>query len=263
MRLVHIQARLQPAMQTIPAFGQVAVLALGGWLTLHDHISYGTFFAFASYMLLIAPPVRQLAAILTVGQLARAGAERIYDLLDSTPLVQDRPDASDLHVGRGEVVFDHVSFGYTSTEPVLRDFTSTVAAGETVALVGGSGSGKSTVGLLLPRFYDVHSGAISIDGIDVRQATLQSLRGSIGVVFEDSFLFSDSITANIAFGRPDATAAEVEAAARAAEAHDFIMQLPFGYETVVGEQGLTLSGGQRQSTGRPAGRCSRILRSSC
>jgi ATP-binding cassette, subfamily B, bacterial len=246
VRLVNIQARLQPAMQTIPAFGQVAVLALGGWLALHHHITLGTFFAFASYMLLIAPPVRQLAAILTVGQLARAGAERIYDLLDSTPHVQDAPDARELHVERGDVLFDHVTFGYTSTEPVLRDFTLHVAPGETVALVGGSGSGKSTVGLLLPRFYDVHSGAISIDGMDVRDATLQSLRRSIGVVFEDSFLFSDSITANIAFGRPDATAVEVETAARASEAHEFIMELPYGYETVVGEQGLTLSGGQRQ-----------------
>lgn len=246
VRLVNLQARLQPTMQTIPAFGQVAVLALGGWLALHHHITLGTFFAFASYMLLIAPPVRQLAAILTVGQLARAGAERIYDLLDSTPHVQDRPGARDLHVERGEVVFDHVTFGYTSTEPVLRDFSLTVAAGETVALVGGSGSGKSTVGLLLPRFYDVHTGSISIDGVDVRDATLQSLRGSIGVVFEDSFLFSDSLTANIAFGRPNATKDEVETAARAAEAHEFIMALPYGYETVVGEQGLTLSGGQRQ-----------------
>ncbi|HEV7525184.1 MAG TPA: ABC transporter ATP-binding protein, partial [Acidimicrobiia bacterium] len=246
VRLVNIQARLQPAMQTIPAFGQVAVLALGGWLALHHRITLGTFFAFASYMLLIAPPVRQLAAILTVGQLARAGAERIYDLLDSTPHVQDHPGATELHVARGAIDFDHVTFGYTSTEPVLRDFSLHVAPGETVALVGGSGSGKSTVGLLLPRFYDVHSGSIAIDGSDLRDVTLQSLRGSIGVVFEDSFLFSDSITANIAFGRPDATAEEVETAARAAEAHEFIMRLPYGYETVVGEQGLTLSGGQRQ-----------------
>ncbi|MDQ1449662.1 MAG: ATP-binding cassette, subfamily bacterial, partial [Actinomycetota bacterium] len=246
VRLVNIQARLQPAMQTIPAFGQVAVLALGGWLALHHHVTYGTFFAFASYMLLITPPVRQLAAILTVGQLARAGAERIYDLLDSTPLVQDHTDAREMHVERGAVSFDHVTFGYTSTEPVLRDFSLHVAPGETVALVGGSGSGKSTVGLLLPRFYDVHSGAVTSDGVDVRDATLQSLRRSIGVVFEDSFLFSDSITANIAFGRPDATPTEVETAARAAEAHEFIMQLPYGYDTVVGEQGLTLSGGQRQ-----------------
>jgi ATP-binding cassette, subfamily B, bacterial len=246
VRLVNIQSRLQPAMQTIPAFGQVAVLALGGWLTLNNHISYGTFLAFSTYMLLITPPVRQLAAILTVGQLARAGAERIYDLLDSTPLVQDAPDAADLTVPRGEVQFDNVTFGYTSTEPVLRDFSLTIAPGETVALVGSSGSGKSTVALLLPRFYDVHEGAVRIDGSDVRAVTTQSLRRSIGVVFEDSFLFSDTITNNIAFGRHDASAAEVEAAARAAEAHEFILRLPLGYDTVVGEHGLTLSGGQRQ-----------------
>ncbi len=246
VRLVDIQARLQPAMQTIPAFGQVAVLAVGGWLAVNGNITYGTFLAFSTYMLLITPPVRQLAAILTVGQLARAGAERIYDLLDSTPMVQDAPDASELHVDRGEVRFDDVTFGYTSTDPVLRAFSLTVAPGETVALVGSSGSGKSTVGLLLPRFYDVHDGAVSIDGVDVRTVTLQSLRRSIGVVFEDSFLFSDTITSNIAFGRPDATPAEVEAAARAAEAHEFIERLPHGYDTIVGEQGLTLSGGQRQ-----------------
>jgi ATP-binding cassette subfamily B protein len=246
VRLVNIQARLQPAMQTIPAFGQVAVLALGGWLVMQGHISYGTFLAFSTYMLLITPPIRQLAAILTVGQLARAGAERVFDLLDSTPLVQDHERAEPLTVTNGEVQFDKVTFGYTSTEPVLRDFSLTVAPGETVALVGSSGSGKSTVGLLLPRFYDVHGGTVTIDGTDVRDVTLASLRTSIGVVFEDSFLFSDSITNNIAFARPDATPAEVEAAARAAEAHEFIVRLPQGYETVVGEQGLTLSGGQRQ-----------------
>jgi ATP-binding cassette subfamily B protein len=246
VRLVNIQARLQPAMQTIPAFGQVAVLAVGGWLALHGEITLGTFLAFCTYMLLITPPIRQFAAILTVGQLARAGAERIYDLLDSTPVVQDAPDAIDLQVPHGEVRFDHVTFGYTSTEPVLRDFDLTVAAGETVALVGSSGSGKSTVGLMLPRFYDVHSGTISIDGTDVRDVRLETLRGNIGVVFEDSFLFSDTLTANIGFGRPDATREDIETAARAAEAHEFILQLPNGYDTIVGEQGLTLSGGQRQ-----------------
>jgi ATP-binding cassette subfamily B protein len=246
VRLVNIQARLQPAMQTIPAFGQVAVLALGGWLVMEGHISYGTFLAFSTYMLLITPPIRQLAAILTVGQLARAGAERVFDLLDSTPLVQDRDRAESINVTHGKVNFENVTFGYTSTEPVLREFSLTVASGETVALVGSSGSGKSTVGLLLPRFYDVHGGRVTIDDTDVRDVTLASLRTSIGVVFEDSFLFSDSITNNIAFARPDATPAEVEAAARAAEAHEFILRLPQGYETVVGEQGLTLSGGQRQ-----------------
>ena len=246
VRLVNIQARLQAAMQTIPAFGQVAVLAVGGWLALHNEITLGTFLAFCTYMLLITPPIRQFAAILTVGQLARAGAERIYDLLDSTPVVQDAPDAFDLVVPNGEVRFDNVTFGYTSTEPVLHDFDLTVGAGETVALVGSSGSGKSTVALMLPRFYDVHSGQITIDGVDVRDVHLDSLRGSIGVVFEDSFLFSDTLTANIGFGRPDATREEIETAARAAEAHEFILQLPQGYDTIVGEQGLTLSGGQRQ-----------------
>jgi ATP-binding cassette subfamily B protein len=246
VRLVNMQARLQPAMQTIPALGQVAVLALGGWLVMNGHISLGTFLAFSTYMLQLTPPVRMLAAILTVGQLARAGAERIFDLLDSTPIVQDQPDAHPLDVARGEVRFDHVTFGYTHAEPVLRDFSLTVTPGETVALVGSSGSGKSTIGLLLPRFYDVHEGSVTIDGTDVRETTLQSLRRSIGVVFEDSFLFSDSITANIAFGRPDATAEQIEAAARAAEAHEFVERLPRGYDTVVGEQGLTLSGGQRQ-----------------
>ena len=246
VRLVNIQARLQPAMQTIPAFGQVAVLALGGWLALHGRITLGTFLAFSTYMLLITPPIRQLAAILTVGQLARAGAERIYDLLDSTPVVQDAPNAVNLEIPRAEVRFEHVTFGYTSTDPVLRDFDLTVASGETVALVGGSGSGKSTVALMLPRFYDVHSGRITIDGADVRDVRLDSLRRNIGVVFEDSFLFSDTITANIGFGRPDATREEIEAAARAAEAHEFILRLPHGYDTIVGEQGLTLSGGQRQ-----------------
>ncbi len=246
VRLVNITARLQPAMQAIPAFGQVAVLALGGWLVLHGRITLGTFLAFSTYMLLITPPIRQLAAILTVGQLARAGAERIYDLLDSTPMVQDAPHATDLQVPHGAVRFEHVTFGYTKADPVLRDFDLTVAPGETVALVGSSGSGKSTVALMLPRFYDVHSGRITIDDTDVRDVHLDSLRHNIGVVFEDSFLFSDSITANIGFGRPDATKDEIEAAARAAEAHEFILHLPNGYETVVGEQGLTLSGGQRQ-----------------
>jgi ATP-binding cassette subfamily B protein len=246
VRLVNIQARLQPAMQTIPALGQVAVLAVGGWLALQGRITLGTFLAFSTYMLLITPPIRQLAAILTVGQLARAGAERIYDLLDSTPLVQDAPDAVDLVVTTGAVRFDHVTFGYTSTEPVLNDFDLTVAPGETVALVGSSGSGKSTVALMLPRFYDVHAGSITIDGVDVRDVHLDSLRHSIGVVFEDSFLFSDTITANIGFGRPDATQEQIEDAARAAEAHEFILRLPDGYDTIVGEQGLTLSGGQRQ-----------------
>ena len=246
LRLVRMQARLQSLLQTIPSLGMVAVLALGGWLALEGEISLGVFLAFSSYMLALVAPVRMFASMLTVAQLARAGAERIFELLDSTPLVQERPDATTLRPTRGEVTFESVTFGYLRTEPVLRDFSLTVHPGETVALVGTSGSGKSTVGLLLPRFYDVHAGAVRIDDVDVRDVTLTSLREQIGVVFEDSFLFSDSIRNNIAFARPDADDADVEAAARAVEAHEFVTGLPDGYDTVVGEQGLTLSGGQRQ-----------------
>lgn len=246
VRLVNIQARLSPMLQVIPALGQVAGLALGGWLVITKRIELGTFLAFSTYMIRLVPPVRMLAAILTVGQMARAGVERIGDLLDCNPLVEDAPNAIDLPPARGALTIDSVRFGYTSTEPVLRDFSLEVAAGETVAIVGASGSGKSTIALLLPRFYDVQAGSVRVDGHDVRDVSLVSLRSQIGVVFEDSFLFSDSIRANVGFGKPDATLEEVEEATRAAEAHDFVMALPNGYDTVVGENGLTLSGGQRQ-----------------
>lgn len=246
VRLVNLQARLSPLLQLIPALGQVAGLALGGWLALRGSIELGTFLAFTTYMIRLTPPVRMLAAILTVGQLARAGVERIADLLDSTPLVEDLPGATPIAALRGEVTFENIHFGYTSKEPVLTNFNLRIAPGETVALVGASGSGKSTVALLLPRFYDPQQGTVRVDDINVRDATLESLRQQIGVVFEDSFLFSDSISVNIGFGKVGADASEIEAAARAAKAHDFIMALPHGYDTVVGENGLTLSGGQRQ-----------------
>ena len=246
VRALRLQARYQPTLQSIPAIGQVAVLALGGWLAIHGRISLGTFLAFSSYVAQLQSPVRHLAGLLTVGQQARAGVERIFELLDSTPLVTEKPDAATLAPSTGEVSFDDVSFGYLRSEPVLEHFSLTVRPGETMALVGTSGSGKSTLALLLPRFYDIQGGAVNIDGTDIRDVTLDSLRRQIGVVFEDSFLFSDSIRANIAYGRPDATEDQVLAAARAAEADEFIRDLPGGYDTAVGEQGLTLSGGQRQ-----------------
>jgi ATP-binding cassette subfamily B protein len=246
LRAVRLQARYQPTLQAIPVFGQVAVLALGGWLALNHRITIGTFLAFSTYLLQMVSPSRMLAGLLTVGQQARAGGERILDLLDSVPVVTERPDADVLALVKGEVNFQGVSFGYLRSEPVLCGFDLMIGAGETVALVGASGSGKSTLALLLPRFYDVQEGAVRIDGTDVREVTLQSLRRQIGVVFEESFLFSDTVRANIAYGRPDATIEEVEAAARAAEAHEFITDLPDGYDTEVGERGLTLSGGQRQ-----------------
>jgi ATP-binding cassette subfamily B protein len=246
LRAVRYQARYQPILQAIPVFGQVVVLALGGYLALHHRISLGTFLAFSTYLLQLAAPARMLAGVLLVAQQARAGAERVLDLLATNPLVTERPDATVLPPTYGELLFDDVGFGYAPGEPVLEHFDLAVAAGETVALVGASGSGKSTVALLLPRFYDVGSGAVRVDGIDIRQVTLASLRDRIGVVFEESFLFSDTVRSNIAYGRPDATEAEIVAAARAAEAEEFIVALPDGYDTVVGERGMSLSGGQRQ-----------------
>ncbi len=246
VRALRLQARFQPTLQSIPALGQVGVLALGGWLAIRGRISLGTVLAFSSYVAQLQSPVRHLTGLLTVGQQARAGVERIFELLDSTPLVNEKPDAVTLAPSTGEVSFDDVSFGYLRSEPVLEHFSLTVHPGETMALVGTSGSGKSTLALLLPRFYDIQGGAVRIDGTDIRDVTLDSLRRQIGVVFEDSFLFSDSIRANIAYGRPDATDDQVLGAARAAEADEFIRELPDGYDTAVGEQGLTLSGGQRQ-----------------
>ncbi|HEY3503172.1 MAG TPA: ABC transporter ATP-binding protein [Actinocatenispora sp.] len=247
LRTVRLNSRYNPALQAIPALGQVGVLALGGWLAIHDQITLGTFLAFSSYLAQLIGPVRMLSGLLTIGQQARASVIRVFEVIDSRPLVTEAPDAVDVPDHRTPTVeFDDVTFGYVPSSPVLRGMTLTARPGETVALVGSSGSGKSTVSLLLPRFYDVQSGEVRVAGHDVRQLTIDSLRASIGMVMEDSFLFSESVRDNIAYGRPDATDAQVVAAARAAEAHDFIMALPDGYDTMLGEKGLTLSGGQRQ-----------------
>ena len=246
MRNWRLRSRRTSTLQTVPQLGQVVVLALGGWLVFDGRVTVGTLVAFFAYLTQLMSPSRQMAGVLVVAQQARAGAERVLELLDSLPDVVEKPDAIVLSSLDGTISFNDVSFGYLRSEPVLHGFDLQVQAGETVALVGTSGSGKSTVGLLLPRFYDVQEGSVQVDGIDVRDVTFDSLRRQIGVVFEDSFLFSDTVKANIAYGRPDATEAEIEAAARAAEAHGFIMELPDGYDTIVGERGLLLSGGQRQ-----------------
>ncbi|HUQ40354.1 MAG TPA: ABC transporter transmembrane domain-containing protein, partial [Acidimicrobiales bacterium] len=246
MRNVRIVNRYSPLLELLPSLGQVAILALGGWLTIQGRITLGTFLAFNAYLVQLVAPVRSFASFLTQAQNARAGVERIFELLDSTPVVVERTDAGDLAAVSGVVELGDVTFGYLRSEPVLRGFSLRVEAGETVALVGASGSGKSTISLLLPRFYDVQDGSVTIDGVDVRDVTMRSLRAQVGVVFEDTFLFSDSVRSNIAYGRPDATDDEVRAAARAAGAEIFIERLPDGYDTIVGERGYTLSGGQRQ-----------------
>jgi ATP-binding cassette subfamily B protein len=246
VRAVRLTARYNPALSAVPAFGQVGVLALGGWLAIQGSITIGTFLAFSSYLAQMVGPVRALTGLITIGQQARASVVRVFEVIDSRPVLTEKPGAVVLPAGAAQVELDDVGFGYVKSEPVLRGLSLRVRPGETLAVVGTSGSGKSTISMLLPRFYDVTSGAVRIDGHDVRDLTLDSLRAAIGLVMEESFLFSDTVRANIAYGRPDATSEQVTAAARAAEADGFIADLPGGYDTVIGEQGLTLSGGQRQ-----------------
>ncbi|MFG3175873.1 ABC transporter ATP-binding protein [Mesorhizobium sp. B2-3-3] len=255
LRTIRLNSRYTPALQAVPALGQVAMLALGGWLATRGEITLGTFVAFSTYLAQLVGPVRMLAMVLTVGQQARAGVERVLELIDTEPSMTDgtRTLPAD---APASVEFDDVRFGYAREEapgsgaeedrPVLDGFSLTIDPGETVAVVGASGSGKSTVSLLLPRFYDVSHGAVLVGGHDVRELTQDSLRAAIGLVPEDSFLFSESVGANIAYGYPGATQEQIERAARAAQAHGFISELPEGYDTKVGEHGLTLSGGQRQ-----------------
>ncbi|MET9645927.1 ABC transporter ATP-binding protein [Streptomyces syringium] len=247
LRTVRLNSRYTPALQAVPALGQVAMLALGGWMATRGQVTLGTFVAFSTYLSQLIGPVRMLTMILTVGQQARAGVERVFELIDTEPAVEESPDARALpEDAPATVEFDDVTFGYDPARPVLDGFSLRLEPGETVAVVGASGSGKSTVSLLLPRFYDVTGGAVRVGGHDVRELTLSSLRAAIGLVPEDSFLFSYSVRDNIAYGLPDATDEQVRAAARAAQADGFISDLPDGYDTKVGEQGLTLSGGQRQ-----------------
>ena len=246
LRMIRLTARYNPALTAIPSLGLVGVLALGGWLAIHGSISLGTFLAFSAYLALMTGPVRMLTYMITLGQEARASVIRVFDIIDSRPVITDRPDAVDLPPDAAGLSFTDVRFGYVPSEPVLRGVSFRVEPDETVAVVGASGSGKSTLALLLPRFYDPQAGSVRIGGYDVADVTRDSLRAAIGLVMEESFLFSDTVRANIAYGRPDATDEEIVAAAQAAQAHEFIARLPKGYDTVVGEQGLTLSGGQRQ-----------------
>ena len=224
----------------------VAVIAVGGWLIMRERMDYVDLITFSLYVTSFVSPIRKLANFAEMFSNGFAGLNRFAELMRTEPTIQDAPDAVELTEVRGAVDVDHVSFAYTDETEVLHDVSLSVPAGETVALVGPSGGGKSTLCQLLPRFYDVDEGSIRIDGLDVRQVTQSSLRRAIGIVQQDVFLFADTIRENIRYGRPGASDEEVEAAAKRAEIYDDIMAMPDGFDTYVGERGTLLSGGQKQ-----------------
>ena len=241
----QIRGQWSPWVQNLPQLGLALVLGFGGVMVIHGHLSVGGILAFNAYLLMLQAPFMMLGQLVMMGQRAKASAERIFEILDERPDIVERPGAFDLANVRGDIVFDDVRFAYRDTT-IIEHLSLTINAGETIAIVGRTGSGKSTLARLINRFYDVSDGAVRIDGHDVRDYTLESLRANVGVVLDEPFLFSVSIAENIAYGRPDASARDIEAAARAANAHEFITKLPEGYNTVIGERGYTLSGGQRQ-----------------
>ncbi|MFB9727827.1 ABC transporter ATP-binding protein [Haloechinothrix salitolerans] len=246
MRLVRIRATFGPLMQNVVRVGEAAVLLYGGFRVLDGAIGPGDIIVFLTYLVMLQAPFAMLGLLMMLAQRAAASAHRIYEVLDERPEIADRPGAFDLPVCRGEVELRDVRFSFGSDQRVLDGVTLRVPAGHTVAFVGATGSGKTTIAQLIPRFYDVDRGAVLLDGHDVRDLTLRSLRQHVGVCFEEPFLFSASIRDNIAYGTPGASDDDVVAAAKVAGAHEFITQLAFGYTTVVGERGYTLSGGQRQ-----------------
>jgi ATP-binding cassette subfamily B protein len=246
IRQIDVRARYGPVIEALPRLGLTAVLLYGGLLAIDGEVTVGTLVAFSTYVVLLQAPFRSLGFMLMLAQRAAASAGRIYEILDTGAEIVDRPGAVDLLEPRGEVQLRDVTFRYGEAGPVLEHLDLHLRPGETVALVGRTGSGKSTVARLLPRFYDVSEGAVLIDGHDVRDLTVRSLRAAVGLVLDEPFLFSATVRENIAYGRPDATDAEVRAAARAAGAEGFIDALPEGFDSEVGERGYTLSGGQRQ-----------------
>jgi len=246
LRAARVRATWLPIFVLLPNVSLIVVLLYGGHRVLSGQITLGSLLAFMQYLSMLMWPLRIMGML--VAQYARAAtsAGRVDEILSTKPIIVDRAGAGELAPGPGDVEFRHVGFAYHPGHSVLDNVSLHIPGGSSVALVGATGCGKSTVARLLPRFYEVDTGQVVIDEHDIREVRLQSLRSEIAIVFEDTFLFSDTIRNNIAYGRLDATIEEVERAARLAQAHEFIMRLPDGYDTVVGEQGFTLSGGQRQ-----------------
>ncbi len=235
-----------PLIAWVPLVAQGAVLLVGARMVTNGSLTVGGFFAFNLFLGLLVMPLRSLGMWVGQAQRATAAGERIFEVMDEPEEIADRPGAVALPPGGGELRFDQVGFEYMDGRPVLEDIELDVSAGRTIALIGHTGSGKTTLTSLVPRFYDVTSGRVLIDGADVRDVTLPSLRHAIGVISQDPFLFSATVRENITFGAPDLSEEEVERVARLAQAHEFVERLPDGYDTVIGERGITLSGGQRQ-----------------
>jgi len=235
-----------PLLSFLPLIAQATVLLFGGRMVANGTLGLNDFFTFNVLVLMLVMPLRMLGMWIGQAQRATASGERIFEVIDESEDVTDAPEARELPPGDGHVVFEGASFAYAQGGTVLDDIDLVVEPGLTVALIGHTGSGKTTLASLVPRFYDVTSGRVTIDGVDVRDVRLAALRRSIGIVAQDPFLFSATVRENITFGAPDASADEVVRAARLAQAHEFIEELPNGYDTVIGERGITLSGGQRQ-----------------
>lgn len=246
MKSVQLSSLLTPVVEFLAAVIVTVILWFGGYQVVNGALTAGALIAFLTYAVNLANPVKRISRVYGTINKAMAAADRVFKVLDTEEDLKDKPDAKPLPPISGEVTFEHVSFGYKPDVLVLKDLNLTAQPGQVVAFVGPSGAGKSTIASLIPRFYDVVSGSIKIDGIDIRDVQIKSLREQIGVVPQETMLFSGSVRDNIRYGRLDATDEEVIEAAKAANAHNFIMQLADGYDTRIGERGITLSGGQRQ-----------------
>jgi ATP-binding cassette subfamily B protein len=246
MAMARLRAAFNPLLEVLPMVGLIAVLYVGGREVIAGQLTLAELIVFNFYILQLIFPLRMSSFM--VAQISRASvsASRVYEILATEPEIIERSDARPLPDGGGEIRFEGVTFGYRSDTPVLRDLDLVVRPGESVALVGPTGAGKSTVARLVPRFYDVDAGRVIIDGVDVRDLRLGDLRDAVGLVFEDTFLFTDTVRANIGLADDGTSEADVEEAARLAGGHDFVADLPEGYDTVLGEHGFSLSGGQRQ-----------------
>ncbi|MCB8961806.1 MAG: ABC transporter ATP-binding protein [Ardenticatenales bacterium] len=245
-KTARVQALNAPLLDVIANFGTVFIFWYGGWLVTQDQLTLGELVAFTTYLAQLVRPIRLIGRIIPILAIAASAGERIFSILDQQPTVRSRPDASQLPAIRGEVRFENVAFAYPDSREVLEDIDFTAAPGQIIALMGATGSGKTTLVHMLARFHDPTRGRVTIDGMDLQEITLDSLRQQIGFVMQDSVLFAATVRENITFGRPDASEAEIIQAAKDAQAYEFISQMPNGFDTYVGEQGVTLSGGQKQ-----------------